>query len=170
MGDIPGGVFVGCMAFMCGHSKGDHGRDGCRRCGCSVYRAPCPECGGLVLPGGDCGTCDGLGHQHTTDAHCSLDSDGVCRFCGVLAGPPCLDCGGRSFHRDGCATMEDGAVCESCGELHSCAGSVCDWCNDRRAARRRALDADDALSSSEMYGVDPDADGAGGGWNRDGSW
>jgi hypothetical protein len=40
---------------------------------------------------------------HQRDEDCTLDADEVCVGCGVSHRVPCEFCGGRGFHRDGCA-------------------------------------------------------------------
>lgn len=41
--------------------------------------------------------------EHTQDSDCTIDQvTGMCIFCGVYHGAPCLDCGGRGFHTDDC--------------------------------------------------------------------
>lgn len=47
-------------------------------------------------------------HEHTKDEDCVLSpgGDGTCDVCGVYHGHPC-DCGGRGFHKPGCAEMAD---------------------------------------------------------------
>jgi hypothetical protein len=40
--------------------------------------------------------------QHTQDSDCSLDSNGLCVVCLAVHGNPCIECGGRGYHRDIC--------------------------------------------------------------------
>lgn len=40
--------------------------------------------------------------EHSQDADCTLDEDGMCTICGVLHGEPCPECGGRGFHKPDC--------------------------------------------------------------------
>jgi hypothetical protein len=42
---------------------------------------------------------------HNADEDCTLGPDDCCKVCGVYHGDPCQDCGGRGFHRSGCATV-----------------------------------------------------------------
>jgi len=42
---------------------------------------------------------------HDRDEDCTLDEDDSCTVCGVWHGDPCA-CGGRGFHREGCAEYE----------------------------------------------------------------
>jgi hypothetical protein len=43
---------------------------------------------------------------HRTDSDCTLDPiTQQCKVCGVLHGDPCLDCGGRGFHRSHCRQL-----------------------------------------------------------------
>jgi len=44
---------------------------------------------------------------HTKDADCTIDpATGLCSVCGVADGEPCPECGGRSFHLDGCSESD----------------------------------------------------------------
>lgn len=51
---------------------------------------------------------------HWEDEQCDLDSEDVCRVCGVWHGDPCPSCGGRGFHRPGCEDS-DGFDHPECG-------------------------------------------------------
>jgi len=44
--------------------------------------------------------------SHTEDADCTLDANGECTICHVLHGDPCMDCGGRGFHKRDCILMD----------------------------------------------------------------
>lgn len=44
---------------------------------------------------------------HIQDADCTLDDYGVCIYCGVLHGEPCVHCGGAGFHKPGCLTRHE---------------------------------------------------------------
>lgn len=44
-------------------------------------------------------------NRHTKDAECTPDTVGVCTICHAWHGDPCLECGGRAYHKDGCAYL-----------------------------------------------------------------
>lgn len=44
--------------------------------------------------------------EHCHDEDCVIGEDGCCIECGSADGPPCPECGGRLFHRDGCPEIE----------------------------------------------------------------
>lgn len=45
--------------------------------------------------------------DHVKDSDCTLNPEtNECIECGVLHGDPCLDCGGRGFHKEGCPGMD----------------------------------------------------------------
>jgi len=43
---------------------------------------------------------------HARDSDCTLDAAHVCTECGVWHGAPCLKCGARGYHTNGCAYFE----------------------------------------------------------------
>lgn len=45
--------------------------------------------------------------RHTTDTDCRLDDEDCCVGCGVYHGAPCAKCGGRGFHAEACAGIEE---------------------------------------------------------------
>lgn len=45
--------------------------------------------------------------RHRTDEECTVGCDGCCTVCGVSHGAPCLECGGRGFHRERCSKVEE---------------------------------------------------------------
>lgn len=85
-------------------------------------------------------------NRHTADEHCDVDpTTDMCRGCGVHHGEACGHCGGRGFHRDGCATTRPApqlsprlsfrarnkADEHGCGV---CGGHGCAECGEGRAA------------------------------------
>lgn len=60
--------------------------------------------------------------SHVKDADCTVGENGCCTGCGVHHGDPCICCGGRGFHAEGCDghcrdCMEGGRPggCSTCG-------------------------------------------------------
>lgn len=48
--------------------------------------------------------------EHTKDADCTVDpKTDLCAECGVYHGDPCIDCGGRGFHKQECSRGDEGA-------------------------------------------------------------
>lgn len=56
----------------------------------------------------------GMG-AHARDEDCTIDpATNCCVACGVEQGPPCQECGGRSFHRPGCPDSDEVALPAAC--------------------------------------------------------
>lgn len=45
-------------------------------------------------------------YSHAKDDDCQLGADRTCTGCGAAHGDPCLECGGRAYHRPGCSEIE----------------------------------------------------------------
>lgn len=46
--------------------------------------------------------------DHNRDEDCDVDpATDLCRACGVHHGDPCVECGGRGFHKPGCSESDE---------------------------------------------------------------
>jgi hypothetical protein len=72
-----------------------------------------------------------MANGHTKDSDCTIDPEtGLCVTCCVERGDACQECGGRSFHLEGCPDSDATSFaemrtrigntpsCEDCGEQH----------------------------------------------------
>ena len=48
-----------------------------------------------------------MSHLHTHDSDCTLTDLGLCAYCGVYHGNPCLQCEQRGYHEPSCPVYLD---------------------------------------------------------------
>ncbi len=53
---------------------------------------------------------------HAQDSDCTPDETSVCTSCGVLRGPSCINCGGKSFHLPTCTDSVEDTIGSILGE------------------------------------------------------